>query len=182
VSGTTITIDEASYRRLLSNLALLPRRVGILVVRKAMFAWGGVVKPVMQAVVKRGPTKALSKSLKVDVVIPDASYNIKHHGKPARVGVGPSTRAIAFSASIGGKEKKLSNRKAREHFAGGGKVRISRPSRYAHLVEKGIAGKGHVAPNPFTAAGQAVGNTAGFAKFQNKLSEGIAAEAAKLPK
>ena len=166
----------------MENLAELPKRVGFRVLRVALFAWGGVVKRIQMANAKRGPTGALAKSSIVKVVIPDASANVAHHGKPPRVMVGPSRRAISFSGQIGGKEKRLTPGKARKYFARGGRVRVNRPSRYAHLVEKGIAGKKHIMPAPFVAPSVEAGRTSGMDIFTAKLAQGIAREAAALTK
>ncbi len=152
----------------MSNLVELPRRVGLRVYRIALNAWGGVVKPIQVARARR-QTGLLAKSPRVKVVIPDASYNAKHHGKPAYVMVGPSRDVVAPVV----RGKKVSIRKATKTVLGGGRVQTRRPSRYAHLVER---------IDPFVGPSQEAGRTAGLAAFESKLSTGITAEAAKLPK
>lgn len=166
--STSIRVDQRSYRRVMENLSLLPRRVGIRVYRIALNAWGGVVKQVAVSRARRR-TGLLKKSQVVKVKIPDASYNVKHHGKPAYVMVGTSRDAVAPFAG----NKKLSVRKATKRVLSGGKVRAVRPSRYAHLVE---------ARFPFIEPASRAGEGPGFLKFEQKMAQGIAAEAAKLPK
>jgi hypothetical protein len=165
----------------MDNLAELPRRVGLRVFRIAFNAWGGVVKADAIAHVKK-ISGFLSRSLTVKIKIPDASYNVNHHGRPAYGMVGPNRRAVKAQARIDGKDKFLSVRKATKRVLSGGKVRAYKPSRYAHFVERGIAGKAHTPPNPFIAMAEKTGETRGMAAFANKLATGIAAEAAKLPK
>lgn len=175
--STTLHIDQRSYGLILSALATLPKNVTNRVVRVALNAWGGIVKQAEKSAITRKRTGALAKSPIVKVTIPDASLNPLHHGKPARAMVGPGRRAISFSTGAG---RRLTNAKVRKHFEAGGNVRVNRPSRYAHLVMKGIAGRGHVAPDDFITP--AANSPAAQAKFESKLSQGIYAEAARMAK
>ncbi len=163
-----LAIDTASYQRLMSNLALLPRRVGLRVFRIALNAWGGTVRNFAKSKARR-ETGLLQKSLKVKVKIPDASYNTAHHGKPAYVIVGPARDVVGPVAN----GKLLSIRKATKRVLSGGRVKTRRPSRYAHLVER---------IDPFIGPAQEHGRTAGMAVFEAKLSAGITAQAVALPK
>lgn len=174
----TLQINPHSYRQLMTNLSTLPRKVGLRVFRVALNAWGGIVKQEQKTRAKRGATGLLRKSPTVKVKIPDASFNAAHHGKPAYVMVGPGRNVVG--AVAGG--KKLSDKKALKRVLGGGKVQTRRPSRYAHLVERGIAGTKRITPEPFVEPSIRAGETEGMAKLASKLESGIAAAAASLPK
>lgn len=167
-------IDMGTYRQLMSNLAQFPRNVAFLHFRKGLNAWGGVVRNKARTLARR-QTGLLQKSLTVKVKIPDRSYNIKHHGKPAYVMVGPSRRVVAPVVS----GKKLSIRKATKRVLGGGRVQTRRPSRYAHLVERGHGGG---QAHPFIGPAQEYGKTVGMDALFDKLRQGIAQAAAALPK
>lgn len=163
-----IVFDQASVKRLVSNLERLPRRVGIKHLRIGLNAWGGVVRDIArQNVLKR--TRLLDKALIVKVTIPDASRNVAHHGKPARVMVGPGRRFV--QARLGG--KRLTDRKAVKAVLSGKKVRVQKATRYAHLVEK---------KTPFIAPAAQAGETRGFQKLAQKIQQGLELEAAALPK
>lgn len=163
---TRIIVDQASVAKLVKNLEVLPRRVGLKVFRIALNAWGGVVRNTSRSLARR-QTGLLRKSLTVKVKIPDSSYNVKHHGRPAYVIVGPARNVVGPVAS----GKLLSIRKATKRVLSGGKVQTRRPSRYAHLVERRY---------PFIAPAARAGETSGFEKFATKIREGIAAESAGL--
>jgi hypothetical protein len=166
-------IDPHTWGLIQSALILLPRRVGFRVLRKALNAWGGYVRNVAKSLAPE-QTGLLKKSLKVKVVIPDASFNEKHHGRPAYVMVGPSRDAVGPVS--GG--RLLSIRKATKLVRSGGRVQTRRPSRYAHLVERGT--QRGVKAHPFIAPAQAAGATTGMAVLSSKLEQGIAAEAASI--
>jgi hypothetical protein len=176
---TALVFDQRSIDQFAANASKVSRGVRIRQTRIALNAWGGVVKTEAVAQVKK-ISGFLSKSLIVKVTIPDASRDPRHHGRPARAMVGASRKAVKAQAIIGGKYKFLSIRKATKRVLAGGKVRAYKPSRYAHFVEKGIAGRKRITPNPFIARAQAAGNTRGMAKLAEKLTQGIAAEAARL--
>lgn len=163
-----LAIDTASYRQLMSNLAELPRRVGLRVFRVALNAWGGTVRNFAKVKARR-ETGLLQKSLKVKVAIPDASYNVKHHGKPAYVIVGPA-RGVEGLVQNG---RTVTRAKLEKTGWRGNRVTKRRPSRYAHLVERRY---------PFIGPAQEHGKTAGMAVFADKLGQGIDKEAAALPK
>ena len=178
---TAIQLDPRTYGLLKTALVLLPQKVGLRVLRVALNAWGGIVKRVEQTKAKR-VSGLLARSPRVKVTIPDASWNVNYHGRPPSVAVGPGRDVVGPVAIVGGKSRVLGVRRATRFVLGGGRVRTARPSRYAHFVEKGIAGKKHITPAPFVAPAVEAGKAAGFQKMQSKLTEGIAAEAAKLPK
>jgi hypothetical protein len=154
-------------------LALLPRRVGLLHLRKALSAWGGQVKNTASSLAPRA-TGTLSKSIGVAVKIPDASYDVKHHGKPARVIVGPKRRFGRIATQKELKSGRLGKRRiksGRYTFKAiqGAKVFSYIPaSRYAHFDKRYMV-----------AAGQ-VGAMQAQTTIMQKLTQGVAQEAAKL--
>lgn len=176
--STRIVVDPKSVQRVLANLQALPRNVALRHYRIALNAWGGVVKGVQVSRAPKQRTGLLKKSPTVKVVVPAASYNQKHHSKPAYVIVGPS-RSLVRAVADG---KAISDRKATKRVLSGGRVRTWRPSRYAHFVEKGIAGRRRISPKPFVVPSARAGESEGFRKFVSKIEQGLAAEAAKLPK
>lgn len=168
---TRIALDPRSLASFQVAMAQLPRRVGLRHLRIAMNAWGGVVK---QEAVARVPTetKALKRSLGVRVVIPDASWNVAHHGRPSRAIVGPRRRFAAPALRTkAGQLKSIGLKRATKIVLRGGKVISRVPSRYAHLAEK---------HQPYIAPAQRAGNTRGLAKLAQKLGQGIHQEAQKL--
>ena len=165
---SVIVFDQASAKKLAHNLTELPRRVEIKHLRIGLNAWGGVVRDEARRRVREA-TRLLDKSLSVKVTIPDASRNAAHHGKPARVMVGPGRRFVQAVRN----GKRLTDRKATKAVLSGQKVRTQKATRYAHLVE---------AKTPFIAPAQEAGATAGFQKMATKIEQGLAAEAAALPK
>jgi HK97 gp10 family phage protein len=114
----------------------LPRAIRNRNLRIAMNAGGGVIR---DAAVANAPkeTGLLKKSLKIKVRVPDASYNVAHHGRPAYAVIGPSRYVVGPTIRKGNKPKLLTIRRAVKHVLGGGRVQTRSPSRYAHLVEKG---------------------------------------------
>lgn len=175
----TLKLDPQTYGLIQSALLLLPRKVYFRTLRRALNAWGGVVRDKARSLARR-QTGLLAKSLKVKAVIPDASFNVAHHGKPPYVMVGPS-RDVVGPVSAG---RLLSIRKATKRVLSGGHVQTRRPSRYAHLIERGHknARGGMTQAYPFIGPAAAAGETAGMEKVRQKIQEGIYAEAAALPK
>lgn len=202
-----VAIDPRSLSHFTVAMQSLPRRVGLRHLRIALNAWGGVVKGVAQSLA-REETGLLRKSIGVKVIIPDASWNVAHHGKPSRVIVGPKRKSGRFmrvkkSGGLAGfgkaqralvaERKRLATggvrplareraavRSVAQAFAG---ARYRNPSRYAHLVEKGHKrGKGRSSARayPFIAPAQRAGNTRGLSALARKLREGIEQEARKL--
>lgn len=184
----SLRIDPRSYGLMKSALLLLPQRVGFKVLRKALNAWGGFVRNFAK---QNAPdeTGLLKRSLRVKAVIPDASFNPKHHGKPAYVLVGPARNIVG--PVVGGRV--LSIRKATARVVSGGKVQTRRPSRYAHLIERGTrphqikittkSGRQIIIQHPGTKAhpfirpAEQAGATQGMAILQQKLRTGIEEEA-----
>lgn len=164
-----LTIDVKSLAQFQSAMSQLPRNVGIKHLRIALNAWGGEVKNEAIANVATD-TKLLRRSLGVRVVIPDASWNVNHHGRPSRVIVGARRKFVALKS-----RKRLKSGIVRTRYkivrldATSG--RVKRASRYHHIAE---------GQQDYIAPAQRAGNTRGLAKLARKLGEGIRTEAAKL--
>lgn len=178
-ASTRLGLDQETYRKLMRNLQTLPRKVMFKHVRIGMMAWGGVVKRKMQELAPK-ETGLLRRSIIVKARIPDASYNVKHHGKPAYAIVGPRrdlVRAVALTPK--GFRSKSAAGIAKAHAAGK-RVVIRRPSRYAHLVDRGTR-KG-VKATGFIRRAQNYGAGVGIQKLFDKLRQGIEQETAALAK
>lgn len=166
-------IDPRELARFTRAMAQLPPRVGFLQLRKAMSAWGGIVKAEAVAQVPQD-TKLLKKSLAVGKpIIPDSSWDVRHHGKPAKLFVGPRRRFVAVTQFRQLKSGRLKASQRIVKLRHGQKLATTakRASRYAHLAEM---------RKPFIGPAQRAGNTRGLAKFKQKLGQGIEEEARKL--
>lgn len=177
----------------------LPRRVQFRHLRIALNAGGGVIRDAYKARAHQ-ETGLLAKSIGVKVAIPDASFNPKHHGKPAYAVIGVKRKAgrivrLNKQGKLKGfgagqkelnaarvrltKEGKLTPRQ-RDRFA----VKLAlknapgavfrNPSRYAHL-----AGPDRKGVEVFAAAVSASKAQAG-ARIIDKLKQGLTTEAAAL--
>lgn len=169
---SAVVFNQADARKIMRLLEQVSRKVAVKHLRIGLNAWGGLVREVAQNHARQ-ETGLLKKSLAVKVVIPDASYNKKHHGKPARVMVGADRKTVRALLSRPGRDKLLSDRKALKTVLGGGKVRVRKPSRYAHLVEQ---------KEPFIAPASKAGEAVGFAKLADKLQQGLEQEVAAAAK
>lgn len=170
---TAIVFDQKSAQQLQRNLEQLPRRVALKHFRIGLNAWGGHVRGIARQNVLRR-TKLLDKSLSVKVTIPSASRNAAHHGKPARVQVGPS-RKVQRPVIRGKKGLRAITEKRAANLRAEGKAvnRYQKPTRYAHLVEL---------KKPFIGPAQKSGETVGMQKLADKIRQGMELEAAALPK
>lgn len=150
----------------IANLGQLPRRVALRHLRITLNAAGGTVRNAAKAMAPR-ESGALRGSLRVKVKIPDASWDVKHHGKPAYAVIGPG-RGIT---------KPVVRRKGRVRLAGkkaaGLPVKLRKPSRYAHLAEK---------VHPFIGPASKTSGPAATARAAEKLAKAFEQEAAGLPK
>lgn len=120
----------------LQAFAEIPLTVQNKGMRIALNAAGGVIR---DAAVANAPKESglLKRSLKVKVKVPNASYNRAHHGRPAYAIVGPARRIVqAVVVTKKGARTKSAAGIAKAASKGLG-VHIRRPSRYAHLVERG---------------------------------------------
>lgn len=155
----------------LSAFNELPLRIRNKHLRIALNAAGGVIRDTAASIVRR-ESGLLAKSLRVRVKIPSASFNLKHHDKPAYAVIGSSRNVVGPVVS----GKLLSTRKATKLVVGGGSVQTRRSSRYAHLLEKGHGGP-HPAPAyPFLSVAVSQSKSAALAKAVLKLQQGIAQE------
>ena len=128
-------IDPASYKQCIAALEVFPGRVRFKHMRIALSAGGGVLKNIAERLAPR-QSSALAAAQAVKVRIPDASYNSKHHGKPAYAVIGTKRKFIKLAANIGGTTKLVTVRRiAKVNFDK--TVLIRRPSRYAHLAGPG---------------------------------------------
>jgi HK97 gp10 family phage protein len=134
----TLVLRVGGVQDTLNAFRDLPRAVRNRHMRIAMNAGAGVIR---DAAVANAPKQSglLKKSLKIKVRVPDASFNTAHHGKPAYAVIGPAHHVVGHVARIKGVVKKITTRQAIKRSFGGGAV-YRRPSRYAHLVEKGTRG------------------------------------------
>lgn len=174
VSGIKFSIDALNQ---------LDGRLRFKAFRIAMMACGGVIK---RAVIRNAPVDSglLSKSIRVKVKIPDASYNKSHHGKPAYAVIGPGRGIVGFkSLSKLGRIGKLSAKTlaaaTKATLAGKGLIQtvrernhtaLHRASRYAHFAEKGRKGKGG---SRFLEKASQSSAPLAFSAFQNSLASGI---------
>lgn len=149
-------------------LGELPRRLGFLHLRKALNKWGGEVRDVAKAGARRR-TGSLAKGLRVAVKIPDASYDKRHHGKPARVIVGPSRRFGQVRVSRTLKSGRIKSRVKSIRVKRGTAAPIGfKPiSRYAHFDKR------------YMEAASAFGVSQAGTIMAN-LIQGVATESAKL--
>ena len=117
----------------------MPRRLRHRHLRIALNAGGGILKRTAQSYAPK-EVGLLRQSIGVKVKIPDASFNTKHHGRPAYVVIGPRR---GFSRGVfnnkRGRTRTLTDAKStqKQFLLAGGKATIRNPSRYAHLVEFG---------------------------------------------
>jgi HK97 gp10 family phage protein len=142
----TLVLRVGGVQDTLNAFRDLPRAIRNRHMRIAMNAGAGVIR---DAAVANAPKQSglLKKSLKIKVRVPDASYNVKHHGKPAYAVIGPARGVVGRVATIKGVVKTITTRQAIKRSFGGGGFTTRRPARYAHLVEKGTRAHGIKATN-----------------------------------
>lgn len=114
----------------------LPRTIRNKHMRVALNAGAGVIR---DATVANIPSESglAKKSIKIKVRVPDASFNTKHHGRPAYAVIGPARGVVGRVARIKGRVKTITTRQAIKRSFGGGGFTTRRPSRYFHILEKG---------------------------------------------
>lgn len=177
----------------------LPRRVQFRHLRIALNAGGGIISKRYAALAHR-QTGLLAKSIGVKVKIPDASFNARHHGKPAYASIGVKRRAGRIMRinkqgklkGFGIAQKLLKSERARLQKEGtlpplqreraAVKVVLDKhqdavfrsPSRYAHL-----AGPQRKGAEILAAAVSQTKNQAA-AKVIEKLQQGLESEARSL--
>lgn len=160
-------IQLVGIERAVANLAQLPRRVAHRHLRIALNAAGGTIRDSAKTLAPR-ESGTLRQSLRVKVKIPDASFDVRHHGKPAYAVIGP---ARGFS-------KQVTKRAGRHRIIGkrtklGSKPQTRRPSRYAHFAEK---------HQSFIGAASKTAGPAATARAAEKLAKAFETEANLLPK
>jgi hypothetical protein len=167
----TLRIQIFGVNELKGALLDLPRSIQNKTMRIALNAGAGVVR---DAAVARAPkeTGLLGRAQKIKVKIPNASYNVAHHGKPAYAVIGTSRRVVsAVGRTAQGKVRRISDKRATKIVLGGGRVMTRAPSRYAHLA-------GTQRTRWFKSAASSSGSAA-KAKVVAKLNQGISEWAAR---
>lgn len=192
----SLNVDIKGVQGTVAALNQFPGRLRFKYMRIALLAAMGVVKKKAQSLA-RTMTGLLRRSIGVKVKIPQASYNPKHHDKPAYGLVGVRRREsllmMAGEKPIRAKVQNLAKgrqidiisskknfAKVRFALASGQKVRRRVASRYAHLLERGHGGP-HPAPaHPFLAPAAAQSASEAMNKFNTKIAEGCATVAKEL--
>lgn len=164
--STTLLIDWKTVRRVRDNLSRVEKNVGRKHLLIAMNAAGSPAKATAQSESAR-ETGLLAKSQIVKVP------RDRKTRYATGVVVGASRSVVRAFINKGGKGKLLTDRKATKRVLAGGKVRVRRPSRYAHLAEK---------KSPAIKRATKTLEVVGVPRMVQKIEQGIAAEAAALPK
>ncbi len=168
-------VDKRSVGQVLKAFDEFPVALKNKHVRIAINAAGGIQKKTAEKFAPK-ETSLLSKSLAVKAKVPAASRNEQHHSKPAYSVVGPNKNTVRASAvNAKGKTKLLSDKKALKRVLSGGKVKVRKPSRYAHLAER--RGK-H--PSLFMTRASITSQKAAIFVVKKKLGEGAEAEARRI--
>ena len=164
---TLTGVDQA-----IANLAQLPRKVALRHLRVALNAAGGTIRDKAKSLAPT-ETRLLKKSLTVKVKIPDASWDVKHHGKPAYVVIGAKRGAVGQVSAWKGKIRRVSGKSLERAHAFGHRVRVRKPSRYSHLAEK---------KHGFHANASRTAGPAASQRAAQKLAAAFETVAAALPK
>lgn len=165
----SIRVEVAGVSDCLRAFSELPQAVQNRQMRIGLNAAAGVIRDAAKSNAPR-ETGLLRRSLKIKVRVPNASYNRAHHGRPAYAVIGPARRVIGLATTAGGKTRGGIKRAIKAQ-SGVGTVRIRRPSRYAHLVEKGT--RRGVTPKRFLARAVSNQGEAAKAKMLNKIRDGV---------
>lgn len=150
-------------------------------VRHMRIALNAAVGVIRRRAVSLAPidTKALSKSLRVKVIIPQSSRNPAHHDRPATglVGAGRGITLAAVTRASGKRSattfKAATASNARRAAKGQSLNRIQKkvPSRYIHLANRS---------SRFMESAATSGATEANTKFNEKIRVGIETEARRL--
>jgi HK97 gp10 family phage protein len=132
----TLAIKVFGIKEALETFGDLPRSIQNKHMRIGLSAGAGIIRDAAVANVPKS-SGLLAKSMKVRVKVPDASFNKAHHGRPAYAVIGPARRVEGRVGIVRGRVKTITTRQAIKRSFGGGGFTIRRPSRYAHLVERG---------------------------------------------
>lgn len=198
MSRADLNMRVVGVREALQALRDVPRNVQIKHVRIGLNKAGGMLRNAASNFA-RVDTGLLKKSLKVKVVVPNASHNAAHHGKLAYVVVGPGRNTgrmmrrtsrgtmrghakaqkafletIKLSRGAGGRGREPI--RAAKAFVGQNysDATYRNPSRYAHLVEKGTR---RVRPRPFLGMAVRIVGQAAMAAGVQKINDGLKMEA-----
>lgn len=141
----TLVVKVHGVKDCLEAFADLPRTIRNKHMRIGLSAAGGIIRA--EAVINTPKASGLlRKSLKVKVKVPDASYNQAHWGRPAYAVVGASRNVAGVGtfrkSGAAGRIKALRIKRQNkvDTFTKSGLrvgTNLLRPSRYAHLVERG---------------------------------------------
>lgn len=154
----------------------LPRVVRGRGMKIGLNAAGGIIRDAAVANVP-ADTGLLRKSIKVDVKVPDLSYNTAHHGRPARAKIGPSTRVIGVKSYTKAGKQRKGFKTVRLKQGATFRSTARRPARYAHIVEKGT--KRGMPASRFLARAVASAGEAAKAKCVEKIRQAISEFAAR---
>lgn len=198
---TTAVIRVYGVPQALRAFEQLPRKVRQRHMRIALSAGGGEIKNAYVAIAHR-ETGLMAKSVAVKVRIPDASFNRRHHGKPAYAMIGVKRKAGRMMRlnkrgalkGFGAAQRALKTERARlqqegklpplKREAAAVKAVLDKhpdvvyrnPSRYAHLAGPDRKG-GEVLSKAVRQSKDAAG-----ARVVEKLKHGLTTEAAALVK
>jgi predicted pyridoxine 5'-phosphate oxidase superfamily flavin-nucleotide-binding protein len=164
--STTLLMDWRTVRRVRDNLGRVEKAVGRKHLLIGLNAAGSPAKATAQAESAR-ETGLLSKSMIVRVP------RDRKTRYPSGVVIGASRKVVRAFIQKGGVGKLLTDRKATKRVLGGGKVRVRKPSRYAHLAER---------KKPAIHKAARTLEVVGVPRMIQKIEQGIAAECAALPK
>lgn len=189
----TLNMQVRGVRETMAALREVPRRVQLRHVRIGLSKGAGMLRDAAARMAPRD-TGLLSRSLKVKVKVPDASFNKTHHGKPAYAVIGaqrmksPYRRKTAAGRMIG---YGAANKEFRASLKAGGGIRKSRahvqgmfhnavyrsPSRYSHLAEAGrSSGRGRMRGRYFHRRAVAVVGPAAQRAAVQKMYDGLIQE------
>lgn len=198
---SNLNMQVVGVREALHALRELPRRVHNKHVRIGMNKGAGILRDAARRFA-RFDTGTLKKSLTIKVKVPDASFNVAHHGKPAYAVIGPARgKAKYFRRSSTGRlrgfgaanrEFKVTVNQLRQGGAPGRAIssaarrfvsskftnaNLRNPSRYAHIVERG--GRRHKS-RPFLGMATATNGQRALIETVQKINSGLMAEAQAL--
>lgn len=198
---SNLNMKVVGVQQCLHALRELPRRVHNKHVRIGMNKGAGILRDAARRFA-RFDTGTLQKSLSIKVKVPDASYNVAHHGKPAYAVIGPARgKAKYFRRTAAGRLRghsganrdfKATVKELRSAGVGGRAIgaaarrfasekhsnaSLRNPSRYAHIVERG--GRRHKA-RPFLGMATATSGPKALHETVQKINSGLLSEARAL--
>lgn len=166
------TIKLVGVDQAIANLGNLPRKVAFKHLRVALSAAGGQIKDTLKLLAPV-ETRTLKNSFAVKTKIPDASWDVKHHGKPAYVVIGAKRGSAKLVTNWKGRVITATKKTLERARAFRIKARWRKPSRYSHLAEK---------KHGFHANAARIVGPRAADKAAKKLAAAFETEAAALPK